>query len=69
MIITITPAERDLARLAVDLDERMGKEPDPRMVVLANATSELPRTVYRSPCLGRRPGRPGSFEIRSRLIL
>ncbi len=37
MIITITPAERDLAQLAVDLAERMGKKPDPRMVVLANA--------------------------------
>lgn len=36
-IITITPAERDLARLGVELAERMGKGPDPRMVVLANA--------------------------------
>lgn len=36
MIVTITPAQRDLAQLAVDLAERMGEEPDPRMVVLAN---------------------------------
>lgn len=49
MIITITPAQRDLARLAVDLDERMGKEPDPRMVVLANATSELSESSTEAP--------------------
>lgn len=37
MVITVTPADQELARLAIVVSDRLGEKPDPRMEAIANA--------------------------------
>lgn len=37
MFLTVTTADRELARLSIDISGRLGEEPDPRMEAIANA--------------------------------
>ena len=40
MTVYVTPAQRDLARLDLELAERLGEQPDPAMVAIAGAELE-----------------------------